>query len=631
MRRTKIFATISMAVILVLACCALAACDPNGTSVVVGNTDVVKAFNAVVPSGTVITQTAFKAGEKYAVTVVTDTYAAEYVVGKDFKVEGRTDMLGSAPSDTASAADEQAPTKTVLEMAYAKALELSGIAADEVTGFDFDRDTYMGKAVYKVEIEEIGTKYEYIFDAADFTLLNSEIEFENDLPYGSYIGEQKAYECALKAAGVPMSSVSTKVVRSEFENGKKIYKVSFDFGAYRYDISIDALSGDVVKFSKNATQAQAPAFAENITAEDAKNVALAFIFPNGEDQTEFTLRKVKPDLEDGQFVYEVEIFAKGAEYEFEISAKDGSILDVEIDSVAAKTQPLPENKQFITRDRAIAAVKEVAGQDIYILEAEIEKEGGKYYYEIEARVNGVKREYKVDALTGNVLGASAPTEAVLSEAEAVNKTLQAFGLDASAIDRQTVKLEFEDGVLCYSVKLYVGNTEYEAEIDATTGEVRDRDIDREEDRVPPATGTATLTREQAIAKLKEFLGAQANVFVDKVEYEYENGKYIYEIEVVIDGREYDYFVDATTGDVAKNNDFVSGGADIITEEQALDLAIKEFKLIGRENEIRVHKIKLDRDDHRLVYEVEFYIGNLKYEAEIDAATGAVIEKETSYD
>ena len=213
----------------------------------------------------------------------------------------------------------------------------------------------------------------------------------------------------------------------------------------------------------------------------------------------------------------------------------------------------------------------------------------------------------------------------------MNKALQAFKLDASTIDRRIVKLELEDGVLCYSVKLYVGTTEYEAEIDATTGAVLKQDIDREESRVPPATGATTLTREQAIAKLKEFLGAQANVFVGKVEYEYENGKYVYEIEIIIDGREYDYYVDATTGEVTKNNDFVSGGTDVITEEQALDFAIKAFQLIGRENEIRVHKIKLDRDDFRLVYEVEFFIGNLKYEAEVDAATGAVIEKETSYD
>lgn len=627
MRRTKHILIFIATVILVLACCAFAACDPTVTpSSVTANTDVVKAFNAISPNGEVITQTAKSVGDKYAVTVITADYVSEYTLGKDLKVQDERKIAGEAPAEATAAEDMSA-----LERAYNEALALSGLTADKVTGFDFDRETYMGKAAYKVEIEEVGAKYEYVFDAADFTLLDSEIEFENDLPTGSYIGEKTAYELALKAAGVSASAVEKSVIRSEFENGKKLYKVSFDMGGYRYDVSIDALTGDVTKFSKNALAAQAPTFSQTITADEAKEIALSFVFPNGEERTEFVVRKVKLDREDGQFVYEVELFAKDAEYEFEISAQDGAILDVEMDNKTSKSQPLPEDRQFITREQAIAAVKAVAGNDIYILESEIEKEGGKYFYEIEARVNGVKREYKVDALTGEVLGGTAPSEAVISETEAVNKALQAFNLDENAIDRRIVKLELEDGVLRYTVKLYVGTTEYEAEIDATTGVVLEHDIDREENHVPPATGATMLTREQAIAKLKEFLGPQANVFVDKAEYEYENGKYVYEIEVIIDGREYDYFVDATTGKVAKNNDFVSGGADIITEEQALDFAIKEFKLIGKENEIRVHKIKLDRDDYRLVYEVEFFIGNLKYEAEIDAATGVVIEKETSYD
>ena len=628
MRRTKNIAIFVTAVILVLACCALAACDPNTPTAKVGNTDVVRAFNAVVPSGNVVTQTAVKSGEKYNVTVITTERAIEYVVGKDFKVENQTNIAGDAQDTAATTAAEQSP----LERAYTEALKQSGLTADKVTGFDFDRETYMGKAAYKVEIEEVGAKYEYVFDATDFTLLDSEIEFENDLPTGSYIGEQAAYEFALKAAGVSVSNVYKNVVRSEFDNGRKLYKVSFDFGTYRYDVSIDAVTGDVVKFSKNALATQAPSFSENISAEEAGNIALSFVFPNGEAQEGYTVRKVKLDREDGQFVYEVEINAKGAEYEFEISAKDGAILDVEMDNATSKAQPLPEDRQFITREQAIATVKQVAGGDIYVLEVEIDKEGGKYYYEIEARVNGVKREYKVDALTGDILGTSAPSEAVLSESEAVSKALQVFKLDASNIDRRIVKLELEDGVLCYTVKLYVGNMEYEAEIDATTGKVLKQDTDSDESHfTPPAAGSATLTKEQAVAKLKELLGPQANVFVYKVEYEYEKGKYVYEIEVIIDGREYDYFVDASTGEVIKNNNFVSGGSDVITEEQALDFAIKAFQLISRENEIRVHKIKLDRDDLRLVYEVEFYIGNLKYEAEVDAATGAVIEKETSYD
>lgn len=615
--------------VFVLACCILAACNFDGNLTLPNaNTDVVKAFNAISPAGDVLTQTATSAGDKFNVTVITADYVAEYTLDKNFKVENKQNIVGDAPSATAA---EQ--TQTALERAYAEALRLSEIAPDKVTGFDFDRDTYMGKAVYKVEIEEIGTKYEFIFDAADFTLLDREIEFENDLSTGSYLSEQTAYELALSAAGAAANNVTESVVRSEFEDGRKIFKVSFNFASYRYDVSVDAVKGDIVKFSKSAIENnQAPAVSGDITAEQAKAIALGFVFPNGEEQTAYTFRKVKLDREDGQFVYEVELLAKGAEYEFEIAANDGAILDVEIEG--AKTQqsaPLPQNKQFVTREQAIAAVKKVAGNDAYVLEVEIDKEDGKYVYEIEVRLaNGVKREYKVDALTGDVLGNSAPTDVIISENEALLKALHAFDLTQQAIDRKIIKLEDEDGVLCYTVKLYAGNVEYEAEIDAATGAVLKKEIDRDESHTVPPTGDK-LTSAQAVAKLKEYLGPQANAFIGKTEYEYENGKFVYEIEVTIDGREYDYFVDATTGEVFKNNDFVSGGTDVITEEQALDFALKAFGLDGRQNDIRIRKIKLDRDDFRLVYDVEFFLGNLKYEAEVDAATGAVIEKETSYD
>ncbi len=626
MRRTKNIAIFVTAVILVLACCALAACDPNTPTAKVGNTDVVKAFNAVIPSGNVVTQTAVKSGEKYNVTVITTERAIEYVVGKDFKVENQTNIAGDAQDTAATTAAEQSP----LERAYAEALKQSGLTADKVTGFDFDRETYMGKAAYKVEIEEVGAKYEYVFDATDFTLLDSEIEFENDLPTGSYIGEQAAYEFALKAAGVSVSNVYKNVVRSEFDNGRKLYKVSFDFGTYRYDVSIDAVTGDVVKFSKNALATQAPSFSENISAEEAGNIALSFVFPNGEAQEGYTVRKVKLDREDGQFVYEVEINAKGAEYEFEISAKDGAILDVEMDNATSKAQPLPEDRQFITREQAIAAVKQVAGGDIYVLEVEIDKEGGKYYYEIEARVNGVKREYKVDALTGKVSGTSALSAAVLTEEDAVQIAIKAFGLENTAINHKSVKLEHEDGALCYTVKLYVGNTEYEAEIDSATGAVLKKEIDREDD-IPPATGAPAVTKEQAIAALKTYLGSQTNAVIGKVELETEYGRQFYEIEVHIGTQEVEYFVDATTGEVGKKADLVSGGKSVISEEQALSLALKAFALEGRENEISLRKIKLEREKGILCYEVEFYIGNLKYEAELNAETGALINKETSYD
>ncbi len=629
MKKAKFLTTLLVAAVFVLACCFFTACDPDRLAAPLAvNMGVVKAFKAIDPVGEVITQTAVASGEKYAVTVIATDYVAEYVLDQNFNVETQTGILGAAPAQAAMSL----PQPSALEKAYAEALRLSGLDSQSVTGFDFDRERYMGESVYKVEIEEIGAKYKYIFAESDMRLLDSEIEFENDAHTGSYIDQSKAFDIALRAAGVSENVSATAAVRSVFEGGKKVHKVSFDHDGYRYDVSVDAVGGDIVKFSKSRLDgADLSSIAQTISADDAKSVAFAFVFADGEEQTDCVFRKVKLDREDGQFVYEVELLVKNAEYEFEISATDGAILDVEIDQVKPATPaPLPENRQFITRDEAIAAVKQFAGNGVYILEVEIDKENGKYIYEIEARVGGVAREYKIDALTGEILNAIAPSEVVISDEEAVQIATRAFGLENAVIDHKIVKFEHEHGALCYTVKLYVGAIEYEAEIDGATGAILSKEIDREDD-LPPTMGAPTVTQEQAIAKLKEFLGDQTNVVIGEVELESEYGRQFYDIEVRVDSQEIEYFVDAFTGDVGKKADIVSGGKAVIGEEAAFALAIKEFGVESRQADIRLRKIKLDRDDGRLCYEIEFFIDDLEYELELDAETGAVLERSISYD
>lgn len=626
MKAKKIILASIVVAALIIACCCLAACNGTNDALDDAQIGVVKAFGAISPAENVLTQTAVLSNDKYIVTVITSDYVSEYVLGKDLKISSKRDVLGS------SAALAAAEGGSALERAYAEALAQSGIDEANVTGFDFDRDTYMGKPAYKVEIEEAGAKYKYVFDISDFSVLDSEIEFENDKHFGSYIDEATAMSLALSALNISESAKTNAVIRSEVEDGRRQYKLSFDFEGYRYDVTIDAANAVIVKLSKSvlANVGETPALPQAITVDEAKQIALGFVFPNGAEGETYSFRKVKLDYEDGQqFVFEVELVAKGSEYEFEIAANGGGILDVEID-VEKSTRPstTPSDARFITRDEALSAVRtHLAGQDFYLIEIEIEKEGvgsgRRYFYEVEVRLNGAKREFRVDAVTGEVTEEGAPQgEEVVTEEQTVEIAISAFGLDAQTITQRTVKLEREDGVLCFTVKLYVGTKKYEAEINAVTGTV----LKREVEGGSPAPANI-ISKEQAITNVKEVVGA--NAVVGEVELESENGRYVYEIEVIVGGIEYDYFVDAVSGAVSKNNDFVSGGVASISEEQALEIALKEFGLEGVQ--VTVVKIKLEREKGRPCYDVEFFNNSLKYEIEIDATTGAVLEKDVSYD
>jgi uncharacterized membrane protein YkoI len=60
----------------------------------------------------------------------------------------------------------------------------------------------------------------------------------------------------------------------------------------------------------------------------------------------------------------------------------------------------------------------------------------------------------------------------------------------------------------------------------------------------------------------------------------------------------------------------------ISLEQAKDIALKSAGL--KASDVTFVKEKKEMDDGRIEYEIEFYSGNIEYDYDIDAATGAVV-------
>ena len=74
----------------------------------------------------------------------------------------------------------------------------------------------------------------------------------------------------------------------------------------------------------------------------------------------------------------------------------------------------------------------------------------------------------------------------------------------------------------------------------------------------------------------------------------------------------------------------ASAATVITANQAKAIALKHAGLT--EAQVTRMRVKLDRDDGRQEYEVDFYKGSVEYEYEIDAATGKIrsFDKEVEY-
>ena len=65
----------------------------------------------------------------------------------------------------------------------------------------------------------------------------------------------------------------------------------------------------------------------------------------------------------------------------------------------------------------------------------------------------------------------------ITEADAKQIALDHAGISESETDRLRVKLDYDDGVQEYEVTFYVGNREYDYDINAATGVITDWDVD----------------------------------------------------------------------------------------------------------------------------------------------------------
>ena len=61
----------------------------------------------------------------------------------------------------------------------------------------------------------------------------------------------------------------------------------------------------------------------------------------------------------------------------------------------------------------------------------------------------------------------------------------------------------------------------------------------------------------------------------------------------------------------------------VTKEEAMKIALDHFGM--QKNQVTFTEIEKDRDDGRLVWEIEFIRGGIKYEADVDVRTGRITE------
>lgn len=243
--------------------------------------------------------------------------------------------------------DDSAPAVTGTtdigtEKAKSIALEAAGVTASQVQNLRVERDYDDGRLEYEIEFYVGSTEYDYVISGVDGTILEQDVEQEGGShttrptqptqpSAGSDIGAEKAKSIALSHAGFTASQVQRLKVEKDYDDGRLEYEVEFYAGTTEYDYTISGTDGTILKQDKEehgGSQTTQPSAGSDIGAEKAKSIALS---DAGFTASQVQDLQVEKDNDDGRLEYQVEFRVNGTEYEYTISAADGTILERDID------------------------------------------------------------------------------------------------------------------------------------------------------------------------------------------------------------------------------------------------------------------------------------------------------------
>lgn len=155
--------------------------------------------------------------------------------------------------------------------------------------------------------------------------------------------------------------------------------------------------------------------------------------------------------------------------------------------------------------------------------------------------------------TAGIAGSADPNSGYISEDAAKTAALQHAGLAEADLQAVRIKLDYDDGRAVYDVEFLKDNAEYDYEIDATTGDILSYDYDAEnlaaQSGAASATGSAVTADQAKQIALNHAGVAESDTRAMELETDRDHGRTVYEFSWKVGFTEYDYEIDADTGEI----------------------------------------------------------------------------------
>ncbi len=378
-----------------------------------------------------------------------------------------------------------------------------------------------------------------------------------------------------------------------------VYKFYFfsESTGYSYEVEISRSSGEVREVE---TELRGGAGSQSVTfTEEDITAKVQELYPGA------VVSGIQLGIDEGLYSYVV-YFRSDYKYgSLELNAEDGTVLESKIKYgtlvvIPVETGNVTEDTAYLTQEEIRSRVAE-AYPDSQMVSVEMDREDGRYVYEVEFFSGDRKYDLVYDALTGEVL----EEESKLTNWQPSETTA------ASTESSETASAPSETDS---------GSTT--APTEGTTAGENSADSGGASQQI-----SEEQARNIALGKAE---GTNAEVY--KIHLDRDDGRLLYEGKMRDDANRYEFEIDAYTGVVLKwemealhGGQSTSGGssAEVISVEEASSIALGK----AQAGDARITEIQLDEDDGRLIYEGEMRDSLYEYEFEIDAYTGTVIQWE----
>lgn len=266
--------------------------------------------------------------------------------------------------------------------------------------------------------------------------------------------------------------------------------------------------------------------------------------------------------------------------------------------------------------------------------------------------------------TGVSQTGSTSDQAYIGQDAALQAACDHAGIATSDVQGLSTEFGWSKGVMVYELDFCSGGTEYEYDINATDGSVVKNEQEPCDHTWHTSSGnTGSQGNTTFIGESAATAAALTHAKVDQsaaqsltVKLDEDDGVTYYEIEFCSAGVEYDYEINATTGDVVKfeqdtcdhyahrfgsnnstnqsqnqnqNQNQGNSNGSYIGYDAALQAACKHAGVDA--SQVSRLENELDHDDGVARYEISFHVGNMEYEYEINATTGQVLKYESERD